>query len=68
MKSDRRTQSTTMAIEHPSPISRAYNRENTGEEGAACAFENNEWEAGLHGSDLEHWLAAEAGLLAEQSI
>ncbi len=68
MTTNRRTQSKTVAIEDASPITEAYNSENTREEIAGQAFENYEREGGNHGSDLEHWLAAEAGLLAERSI
>ena len=68
MTTNRRTQSKTVAIEDASPITEAYNSENTREEVAERAFDNSEREGGNHGSDLEHWLAAEAGLLAERSI
>lgn len=68
MTTNRRTQSKTVAIEDASPITEAYNSENASEEFAERASGNYEQEGGNHGSDLEHWLAAEAGLLAEQSF
>ncbi len=68
MNTNRRTQSKTIAIEDASPISEAYNSENSRVEVAERSFENYEREGGNHGSDLDHWLAAEAGLLAEQSF
>ena len=68
MKTNRRAQSKTMAIEDASPITEAHNSELTQEDVAKRAYENYEREGGLHGNDLEHWLAAEAGLLAERNI
>lgn len=67
MKTNRRTQSKTMAIEDASPFMGGYNSTNS-EEGSERSYESCEREAGLHGSDLEHWLAAEAGMFAERGI
>ena len=56
-----------MAIEDASPFMGGYNSTNS-EEGSERSYESCEREAGLHGSDLEHWLAAEAGMFAERGI
>lgn len=57
-----------MAIDDASPITEAYNYEESPVQVAEYAYGHLEGDGRLHGSDLEHWLAAEAGLLAERSI
>ena len=64
MKTNKRSELTTAELADASPFADAP----THEEIAARAFENYESEGSLHGSDLEHWLAAESRLLAERSF
>ncbi len=68
MTTNRRTLSKTVAIEDASPITEAYYNESTRDEVAELAHETFERSGGVHGSDLEHWLAAEAEMTAKHSI
>jgi hypothetical protein len=66
MKTNKRSQ--TESIADASPFVEEDTTTPTPEEIAHRAYENYETEGSKHGSDVEHWLAAEAGLLAERGI
>ena len=58
----------TKSIADASPFAEEYDNAPTPEEVAQRAYENYESEGSQDGNDVEHWLAAEAGLLAERNI
>ncbi len=64
MKTYKRSKPMTTELADASPVAEAPTRE----EIAARAYENFESEGSHHGSDLEHWLAAESRLFAERSF
>ncbi len=68
MKANDRSQTKTTAIADASPFAEGYANTPTPEEVSRRAYENYESEGYRDGSDVEHWLAAEAGLLAERNF
>lgn len=68
MKTNKRSQSKSIPIADASPISESYHDKPTPEEVAQRAYENYESDGSQHGNDVEHWLAAEAGLLTDRNL
>ena len=67
MKTNQRSQK-TQPIADASPFAGQYGSEPTPEEIAMRAYELHECGGSQHGDDVEHWLAAEAHLIAERSF
>ena len=60
--------SSTSRTQTPAACARTHAHTPTPEEVSRRAYENYESEGYRDGSDVEHWLAAEAGLLAERNF